>query len=248
LKQRFADILTAIDKIRNIRAVLFDVDDTLFDRKRAQPLVLERIVKQLPEIFQNLEKERITTAFIESDLVTIKEFDAGAPSEGLRDVRSRLFLRSLGIHENYADTITAIYVQEYPAVNAAVPGARDIVNQLGKNYATGVVSNGFPDVQYTKLETIGLKQAFSCIVLSEEIGIRKPNPGIFQHAISLLKVQPGECLYVGDSYANDVIGAASAGMKTCWLNRDSAEPEVEDIDADFMISDLAELNALLMHK
>jgi putative hydrolase of the HAD superfamily len=234
-----------LDGIKNVRAVLFDVDDTLFDRSEAENLVLEIIVKRLAEVFQSLKMERITTAFGESDQITTSDFYSGAPSEGLRDKRSRLFLRALGINEDHADTITDMYVREYPAVNAPMPGARTIVGELSRKYMTGVVSNGFPDVQYAKLETIGLKQDFSCIVLSEEIGIRKPDPGIFLHAASLLKVKPGECLYVGDSYANDVTGATNAGMAVCWFNRERVEAANGDIQPDFTICDLEELTILL---
>lgn len=234
-----------MDKIQKPRAVLFDVDDTIFDRNRAQHLVLEIIVRKLPEVFTNLEKERIKAAFIESDQITTRDFDAGAPSEGLRDVRSRLFLQILGINEKYTDTITEMYVREYPAVNAPVPGAKYIVSKLSRKYKTGIVSNGFSDVQYTKLETIGLRQEFTCIVLSEEIGIRKPNPEIFQYAVDAMKLKPGECMYVGNSYTNDVIGAANAGMMTCWFNREQVESASGDIRPDLIINDLAELAAIL---
>jgi len=234
-----------LDKIKNISAVLFDVDDTLFDRKAAQGLVLETIVEKLPDIFHGIEIERIKAAFIGSDLVTTRDFDAGAPSEGLRDIRSRLFLRYLGISEEYAETVTNLYVHEYPTVNAPVPGAYSVVSELAAKYATGVVSNGFPDVQYTKLATIGLKDKFACIVLSEETGIRKPASGIFARAASLLNLQPGECLYTGNSYINDMVGAANAGMMACWFNRDSVMPEDGGVRADAVISDLKELAAIL---
>jgi putative hydrolase of the HAD superfamily len=231
--------------MKNMRAVLFDVDDTLFDRKGVQPLILEMIVKRLPELFKDLEIGSIAEAFVESDLITTRDFDAGAPSEGLRDIRSRLFLRILGLREDHAQTITEMYVREYPAVNAPMSGARAVVSRLRRKYLTGVVSNGFPDVQYTKLETIGLIKEFSCIVLSEEIGIRKPDPRIFKHAASLLNVEPGECLYVGDSYTNDVVGAKNAGMRTCWFNRDAREPTTEEMQPDLIIKDLPELAGML---
>jgi HAD superfamily hydrolase (TIGR01549 family) len=234
-----------LDKLRKTRAVLFDIDDTIFDRNRAQHLALEIIVRKLPEVFKNLEKERIKAAFIESDLITTRDFDAGAPSEGLRDIRSRLFLRILGISEEYTHIITHMYVREYPAVNAPVPGVKDIVSKLGGKYEMGIVSNGFADVQYTKLDTIGLRQKFTCIVLSEEIGIRKPDPKIFQHAIDVMNLKPGECIYVGNSYTNDVIGAAHAGMTTCWFNREQLEPGIGDIQPDFIINDLSELTTIL---
>ena len=234
-----------MDDISKIRAVLFDVDDTLFDRKIAQSLVIDTIVERLPEVFHSLDMERIRDAFEESDLITTRDFYSGAPSEGLRDKRSCLFLRTLGINEDYAGTITDIYVREYPTVNTPMAGAVTIVGELSRKYITGVVSNGFPDVQYTKLLTIGVKQNFSCIVLSEEIGIRKPEPGIFLHAASMLKLQPRECLYVGDSYANDVTGAIKAGMAVCWFNREQVKPADGDIKPDFEISDLTEITGIL---
>jgi putative hydrolase of the HAD superfamily len=234
-----------LDKLKKTRAVLFDIDDTIFDRNRAQHLALEIIVRKLPEVFKNLEKERIKAAFIESDLITTRDFDAGAPSEGLRDIRSRLFLRILEISEEYTHIITHMYVREYPAVNTPVPGVKDIVSKLGEKYEMGIVSNGFADVQYTKLDTIGLRQKFTCIVLSEEIGIRKPNPKIFQHAVDVMKLKPEECMYVGNSYANDVIGATHAGMTTCWFNREQLEPATGDIRPDFVINDLTELIEIL---
>jgi len=231
--------------VNNIKAVLFDVDDTLFDRNGAQGMVLELIVKQLPQVFDAFEMEHVLEAFAESDRLTTEDFEAGAPSEGLREARNRLFLRLLGIQEDYADAITDIYVRDYPTLNAPVLGAMSLVKELSRRFQIGVVSNGFPDVQYRKLETLGLRNIFSCIVLSEEVGIRKPDPRIFSHATDLLDVLPPECLYVGDSYTNDVVGAKTAGMLSCWLNRGGPMPENEELQADIMISDLKELAEIL---
>lgn len=232
----------------DVRAVLFDVDDTLFDRKLAQNIALEQIVAQFPRLFQTLETERIAAAFTESDRITTRDFEAGAPSDGLRDARSRQFLRLLDIQEDYAEAITAIYVRECPKVNAPVPGAITVVEGLSRRFKVGVVSNGLPDIQYQKLETIGLRHLFSCIILSEEIGIRKPDPRIFSHAASRLNVSPQECLNVGDSYANDVVGAKNAGMMTCWFNRSSVPLDNEKAPADFMVSNLEELGDILIEK
>jgi HAD superfamily hydrolase (TIGR01509 family) len=230
---------------KNIKVVLFDVDETLFDRSLAQRNVLKLMVQQLPYVFSALEPERIVEAFLESDRITTEDFNTGAPSEGSREIRSKLFMQLLGIPEEHATTITEIYVRDYPMVKAPVAGAITVVKALSRKFSLGVVSNGFPDVQYRKLETMGLRDIFSCIVLSEEFGIRKPDAKIFHHATSLLNVQPSECLYVGDSYTNDVIGAKTAGMLACWLNRESLKPQDEVIKADFIISKLEELPVLL---
>jgi putative hydrolase of the HAD superfamily len=130
-------------------------------------------------------------------------------------------------------------------VNAAMDGAIPVVKKLSRKFKIGAVSNGLADVQYRKLEAMGLYDLFSCIVLSEVISIRKPDPAIFHKAASLMHVKLEECLYVGDSYVNDVIGAKNAGMQACWLNPELIKTQDETVKADFIISRLEELPALL---
>jgi putative hydrolase of the HAD superfamily len=225
----------------DIRATLFDVDDTLFDREAAQSIVLKQIVTNLPGLFRNLEMERVEAAFFESDRITTREFDAGAPSDGLRNARSRLFLDLLDIPEEHAEKITVLYVRDYPKVNAPVPGAVKLLDELSRKVKIGVVSNGLPDVQYRKLDTLGLRHRFNCIILSEEIGIRKPDPRIFLLAAAKIGIQPQECLYIGDSYARDIVGAGQAGMMTCWFDRKQAAREKTGVSADLIINRLEEL-------
>ena len=123
---------------KNIKAVLFDVDDTLFDRKLAQKKVCKLIVKQIPRVFNAFEMERIQEAFLKSDQISTDIFNSGAPSEGLRDKRSRLFLQLLGIKEDYAATVTEIYIRDYPLVNAAMDGAIPVVKKLSRKFKVGV--------------------------------------------------------------------------------------------------------------
>jgi putative hydrolase of the HAD superfamily len=230
---------------KNIKAIIFDVDETLFDRVLAQKAVLELIVRQLPQVFGGYEPQRVLAAFLESDQLYTDMFNTGAASEGSRDKRSRLFLQLLGIDEKYTASITKMYVRDYPTVKAHVDGAIPVVKELSRKFKLGVVSNSFTDVQYRKLEAMGLRDLFSCIVLSEEFGIRKPDPRIFQQAVALLHMQSQECLYVGDSYANDVIGAKNAGMQACWLNRAAVKMPDETIKPDFVITKFEELTGLL---
>jgi FMN phosphatase YigB (HAD superfamily) len=229
-----------------IKTILFDVDDTLFDRNLAQQKAIELIIQHLPDIFNKCETGRIIKAFEESDLVTVEEFRSGAPSDDLRDKRSRYFLRLLGISEDYAETITDLYVKNYPLLNTPVEGAVTLVHKLSGTYKVGIVSNGLPDVQYRKLETLNLRHLLSCIVLSEEIGIRKPDPGIFHFAAKQLNNKLVECLYIGDSYDDDIIGAKKAGMKACWLNRKKAAMKNTTVKPDFEISKIIELLEILI--
>ncbi|MEC8989819.1 MAG: HAD-IA family hydrolase, partial [Candidatus Latescibacterota bacterium] len=91
-----------------------------------------------------------------------------------------------------------------------------------------------------KLETLGLHDAFACILLSEEFGARKPDPSIFLEGCRQLQVEPARCLYVGDSYRNDVVGAAAAGMPCCWFNAIS-DPVTGSAKATIEIDRLSDL-------
>jgi putative hydrolase of the HAD superfamily len=132
-----------------------------------------------------------------------------------------------------------------PVVDTPVEGAVRLVGELIGKYKLGVVSNGLPDVQYRKLESMGLRPLFSCIVLSEEVGIRKPDPEIFLRAAQLLGRQPDECFFIGDSYTSDVVGAKKAGMHTCWFNRTNASLPDNEIRPDYVVETLLEIPELL---
>jgi putative hydrolase of the HAD superfamily len=230
---------------KNIRAVIFDIDDTLFDRIKAQTLIIDIIIRKLPQAFGSLSRDKILDAFFESDRISTDAFYTGEYTGSIRDYRSKLFLRSLGVSEDFADDITKMYVEEYPAVDAPVDGAVALVKEIKRRYKVGAVSNGLPDVQYRKLESLGLRDLFDCIVLSEEISIRKPDPAIFQRAADLLGVAPAQCLCVGNSYDDDVLGAKAAGMSACWFCRGVDSPQNPPFSADFVINSLKQLSAIL---
>ena len=228
----------------NPKAILFDIDDTIFDRARAQQKILRLIVRQLHDVFAGIDEQAALNAFFESDRLSLEEFYAGGSVQELRAARSRTFLKLLGLSQDFADQITEMYVKSYPTIHAPVKGAKSVIRNLAGRFQLGIVSNGFPDVQYRKLRTLGMEELFRCILLSEEIGIRKPDPAIFWKAAELLVRKPEECLYVGDSYRADVLGAKKAGMQACWFNPDGLRPSAE-VKPDFEISELDEILQIL---
>jgi HAD superfamily hydrolase (TIGR01509 family) len=205
--------------VADLRAILFDVDDTLFDRRGAQLMVLEVLLRECGNAFAGIDKRKIIEAFLESDRVTTWEYYGETYTvEGIRFRRQQVFLELLGLDAVHAEELSEVYVAWYPRSNAPIDGAKVVVEALAARFPLGIVSNGLPDVQYTKLETLALRHLFKCIVLSEEVGIRKPDPAIFGHAAELLNVALGDCLHIGDSYHNDVVGAKRSGMHACWFN------------------------------
>jgi putative hydrolase of the HAD superfamily len=99
---------------------------------------------------------------------------------------------------------------------------------------TGLISNGFdpPDLVRAELARLGVAQLLDVIVMSGDVGVRKPDPAIFRYALEQLGVAPERALMVGDSVLNDIAGAKALGMKTCqalWFVAD----EIEEPAADF---------------
>ena len=199
--------------------MLFDVDDTLYDRASAQEQLLSAIRGGLPSLFNGVAWDTADAAFQESDRLVSARLDRREPIDEPRLERWKVFLGLLGVEQSNAASVNEIYMGSYKRVCPAVPHAVACLTELAGRVPLGVVSNGFLDIQYRKLEGLGVRHLFSCIVLSDELGIRKPDVRIFQEALRLMGLPARECMYVGDSYAYDIAGAAAAGMRTCWFRR-----------------------------
>ena len=229
-----------------LSAVLFDVDETLFDRERAQGLVLDRLPAALPDLFGDMAQERLHEAWVQSDRETENHVYTVSDLAESRRMRSAVFLRILDMDQTHADTVTGFYLETYPTVPSPMAGAAEVVAACAAQLPVGVVSNAYPDVQYGKIETLGVRHHLRCVVLSEEYGgPRKPAAEIFLHGCELLGSQPATTLYVGDSFGNDVVGALGAGLIPCWYNpRQLPAPEGETLPR-FQLRTLRELLALV---
>ncbi|WP_228716638.1 HAD family hydrolase [Acinetobacter pittii] len=89
-----------------------------------------------------------------------------------------------------------------------------------KGYKLGLVSNGKSPFQENNFYALGLKEFFSTIIVSEAVGMRKPDRQIFEYACKELGCTPNECIFVGDNHKADIEGANNAGMKTIFFHPD----------------------------
>jgi HAD superfamily hydrolase (TIGR01549 family) len=133
------------------------------------------------------------------------------------------------------------------AAQTLLPAGHDaVLEDLGARYRLGLVSN-FDHAPTARqiLADHGLARRFDPIVISEEVGRRKPHPAIFELALGAAGVRADEALFVGDSLADDVAGAHGAGLRVVWINGKN-EPLPADVPApDYMIGELAELTQVL---
>ena len=230
----------------HIKAVLFDLDDTLFDRTAAVERTLQHMADEFPGLFSGITIDKISHTFFRADDIATLEFNNGLSLKDTRLFRDREFLKSLGLDQSHAPAIDAFYIKYYPTNKVFVAGAKPIIERLARAYRLGLISNGNAIDQCQKLDNLGIRHLLSCTMLSEEIGIRKPDPRIFQEAAKNLGSSTDECLFIGDSYENDVIGARNAGMQACWFNPGHiSPPQTTVIPNNFEISSLDQLFGIL---
>ena len=131
-----------------------------------------------------------------------------------------------------ADAMGADFLDLTNSFFSLLPGAEDMVRALAEQYPLTILSNGFVEVQYYKLIHSGLRDCFAHVVLSEEAGVQKPDPRIFDVALRLnnesrlsQQLPPltrHDVLMIGDSYSSDIQGARAAGIDQLWLCPDDA--------------------------
>ena len=126
--------------------------------------------------------------------------------------------------------------------------AWEAILNLRESYRIGLISN-FTDTSFLtdSLRALGLEEYFECVVVSEEVGWRKPHPRIFNRFLTLMNVEPGEVLFVGDDLERDIQGAKGVNMKTAWIVRTPNRQTIGEtqIRPDYILRSLNELPGIL---
>jgi HAD superfamily hydrolase (TIGR01549 family) len=209
------------------RAVLFDLDDTLFDHEYCARTAL-MTVHAAHSCFGRMPFEQMEIAHARHLEDLHAEVLGGRV--GLDDARVERFRRLFGAvgerDEEAARRAAAAYRDRYVAERRAVSGAAGLLRAVRTRARIGIVSNNLFEEQQQKLRTCGLEPLVDALIVSEEVGVSKPDPAIFREALQRLDCGPAEAVMIGDSWAADVIGARAAGIRAIWFNRHgAARPE-----------------------
>ncbi len=220
-----------------IRAILFDLDNTLLDRQAA----FLRFASKLADDYADAVGEE-RQSWIDS----VVEWDENGYKDKpqlFREILQRLPCRpAAGWEELYR-----YYREHYVASAVPMEGMRELLSALRPYYKLGIVTNGMDDIQNGKIDKLGIRGWFGSIVVSESAGMKKPSPLIFTRALADLDVSPEQALFVGDHPVNDVEGALLSGMRAVWLKRSQPWNESIAVMPDAVISSLAELPQAIRH-
>ena len=231
-----------------IRAVLFDLDDTLFDHRRSARAALQEVHHVHAPGFDFAAFERHHAHFLEE-----MHLEVLAGRIGLDDARRERFRKvfaALGVRldDPQVYAVAAAYRDGYMSARRPLDGAPELLACLKPRVSIVIVTNNLLEEQQDKLTHCGLDSFVDVLIASEDVGVAKPDPGIFQIALARAGVDAAGAVMVGDAWVNDVTGARAAGIAAVWFNperkpRPSNLAGVAEIHA---LAPAAEIAALLI--
>jgi len=203
------------------KAVIFDLDDTISDHQHSRRSALKALIGQYPAVSEkDIRKlEVIHERYLQAsfgDLLTGKILRSEARRGRMRGLFAEI---GLPLSEEELAEADGIYRYAYDTAYRAVPGVVPLIEALKQIMKVAVVTNGLVAGQEKKIRLCGLEGKFDVVVVSEQVGVKKPDRRIFQHALTALNVSADEAVMIGDSWQSDVLGARNAGIPAVWFNR-----------------------------
>jgi len=208
-----------------VRAVLFDLDDTLFDHQHCAAAALAG-VRSMHSCFERVDVTALEEAHARILETLHRDVMLGrVPLDAARVERFRRLYEYAGVQADLelARRTAMSYKNAYIAARRAISGAAELLSALKPHAKIGIVSNNLLEEQREKLRHCGLDGLFDALVVSEEAGVAKPDPRIFEMALARLGCEAPAAVMVGDSWAADIEGAMAAGIRAIWFNRSGVD-------------------------
>jgi HAD superfamily hydrolase (TIGR02253 family) len=230
-----------------LRAIFFDLDETLLDTSGCRPPAVEASFRVAARAYPQLEFEawRRASEEVKAEMHDLWLNSPNSGAELLREGSYRI-LKKLGIDDReLAARASQAYYRTWVSHLKLFSEVPEVLAALRGQYRLGIISNGPSDLQRYKLKLFDLEREFDPIVISGEIGVAKPDQKIFRYALERAGVSPEEALYVGDSPVYDIVGAKGAGMMMAWVSRSGLMANTSELKPNYVIDNLREVLVVL---
>jgi YjjG family noncanonical pyrimidine nucleotidase len=217
--------------------ILFDADETLFHFDDFQGL--QRMFTSFDVNFTEADYREYQTT---NKPLWVAYQNHQLTAKQVQEKRFELWGERLGVPPG---VLNSAFLRAMWEICEPIDGALDLVDKLKGKAKLGIITNGFTELQKIRLEKTGFDEYIDLLVVSEEVGIAKPHPAIFNHALERMgHPDRNKVLMVGDNPDSDILGALNAGLHSCWLNRHNHQIRA-DITPHYVVSSLKELMGLL---
>lgn len=218
--------------------ILFDADETLFHFDA---------FAGLQRMFLGYGVEFGKEQFIEYQLVNkplwVQYQDNEITAFQLQETRFEGWAKKVGVTPK---AMNSAFMMAMAEICTPLDGARELLDSLlESNVKMGIITNGFTELQKIRLEKTEFSHYFELIIISEQVGIAKPDKRIFEHTFSMMgEVDLSAILMVGDNPDSDVLGGMNAGIDTCWLN-EAGKTCPEGVEPTYTVGSLVALQTIL---
>tara|TARA_R110002096_G_scaffold224331_1_gene413649 strand:+ start:2990 stop:3679 length:690 start_codon:yes stop_codon:yes gene_type:complete len=219
-------------KIDNITDVFFDLDHTLWDFDKNSALTFNKIFK-----LNNIEVDlnSFLSYYKPINLAYWKLYrEERIEKEALRFNRlnDAFLAMSHKLDEDLIFKLSDDYITHLTTFNHLFENTFEILDYLSVNYQLHIITNGFEEAQHKKLSQSKIIHYFATITNSEMVGVKKPNPQIFNYALKQANTQVNTSIMIGDSYEADILGAKNIGMEVVFfdVNNLNINDEIKQIN------------------
>ena len=202
----------------NIQHVFFDLDHTLWDFEKNSDLTFKKVFNK-NNIDTNLESFLEVYRPINFEFWKLYREEKVTKAE-LRYGRLKKTFDAINytISDGIIDLIAEQYIDHLSDFNYLFEGTFEILDYLKDKYELHIITNGFEEIQSKKLQNSKIDHYFNKVITSESVGVKKPNPKVFTHALKLANANSVNSIMIGDNVEADINGAINVGMKAIHCN------------------------------
>lgn len=203
------------------KAIIFDLDNTLLNYSLSELDSMQRTLHD-HELFVEDDKkwEQFWDTFTKHNFKHWMDFVNNVGThQSIEDVLISSFRDSLNMDHSIHEMLTTTYWNYFCNTCIYEEGSEEVLHSIQSKYKLGIISNGIGAAQRKRLAVGNMNHMFESIVVSDEVGVRKPRKEIFEISLHELRLSSSEVLYIGDSLTDDYQGARNAGIDFCYYNR-----------------------------
>ncbi|MDF1697294.1 MAG: pyrimidine 5'-nucleotidase [Saprospiraceae bacterium] len=222
--------------------LLFDADNTFLDFASASKNSLFQTLDEYnldcdEEIYKiyKTENAKVWESFENKEITALE----------LRSLRFAKFFSAVDIGGIDPFQFNAHYLQNLVHLSEAYDGAIDLLEALMPQYTLSVITNGLKEVQRPRINKLSMNHIFESIIVSDEIGVAKPDIRFFEHSYNSITNPPpkSEVLVIGDNLKSDILGGVNFGVDTCWISHENENES--SIQPTYTINSVLDIHSVL---
>ncbi|QFZ53877.1 noncanonical pyrimidine nucleotidase, YjjG family [Oceanihabitans sp. IOP_32] len=204
-------------KIKGITDIFFDLDHTLWDFDKNSALTFDKIFKMnnvqidLREFLSYYEPINLKYWRLYRD----EKIDKASLRFGR--LNEAFTAMNYAINNKLINQLSDDYITHLSSFNHLFDNTFEILDYLKSRYTLHIITNGFREIQHKKLKNAKINLYFKTVTNSESVGVKKPNPLIFNYALKNANTTVDQALMIGDSYEADILGAKNIGMDAIYF-------------------------------